>query len=84
MDIIRINIDDKLYPKQLLDLDKPPKKLYALGNLELLKEELFSVVGSRSITDYGKRYGEEICKDLVLRDIPLVSRNGYRNRLFGS
>ena len=84
MIIEEINIEDKIYPKQLLDLQNPPKKLYAMGNLDLLKEDLFSVVGTRNITEYGLKYGEEICKDLVLRDIPLVSRNGYRNRYFGT
>ena len=84
MIIEEINIEDKIYPKQLLDLQNPPKKLYAMGNLDLLKEDLFSVVGTRNITEYGLKYGEEICRDLVLRDIPLVSRNGYRNRYFGT
>ena len=71
--IIELNIDDKLYPKQLSVLDNPPQKLYAIGNLNLLNEELFSVVGTRNITKYGLKYGEKICKELVLRDIPLVS-----------
>ena len=84
MEIEEVNIEDDIYPKQLLDLEKPPKKLYVKGNLDLLKEELFSVVGTRNITEYGLKYGEEICKDLVLRDISLVSRNGYRNRYFGT
>lgn len=43
------------------------------GNIELLNEKCFSVVGSRGITDYGKKYCRKICKELVLRDIPIVS-----------
>ena len=84
MEIKEINIEDDIYPKQLLDLEKPPKKLYAMGNIDLLKEDLLSVVGTRYITEYGLKYGEEICKNFVLRDIPLVSRNGYWNRYFGT
>lgn len=68
----------------LLDLQKPPKKLYAMGNIELLKEDLFSVVGTRNITEYGIKYGERICKELVLRNVPLVSRDGCWNRYFSS
>lgn len=71
--IEEIKIGDSIYPKQLLDLDEPPKKLYAMGNLDLLKEDSFSVVGSRNITDDGRKICREICKELVLRDITLVS-----------
>lgn len=84
MQMVEINIKDEIYPKQLLDLKKPPQKLYAMGDLKLLEEDLFSVVGTRNITEYGLKYGGEICKELVLRDIPLVSRNGCWNRYSGS
>lgn len=73
MNVVEIKKDDDRYPRQLQVLEHPPKKLYAMGNLELLKEELFSVVGTRRITPYGLTYGEKICRELVLRDIPLVS-----------
>ena len=84
MEIVEINIKDEIYPKQLLSLKKPPQKLYAMGNLSLLKELLFSVVGTRNITEYGLKYGEKICKELVLRDIPLVSRIGNWSRYISS
>ena len=73
MKMTEIKINDNLYPKQLLELEEPPNKLNAIGNINLLKEDLFSVVGTRKITEYGKKHGEKICRDLVLRDIPLVS-----------
>lgn len=43
------------------------------GNIELLNEKSFSVVGTRKITEYGKKYCKKICKEIVLRDIPIVS-----------
>jgi len=43
------------------------------GNVELLKEPAISVVGTRHISDYGKRYGKNICKEFAIRDIPIVS-----------
>lgn len=73
MRIQEINIEDINYPKQLLDLEDPPKKLYTLGNISLLNEESFSIVGTRYITDEGKKNCEEISKELALRDITLVS-----------
>ena len=77
MEVAEICIENEIYPKKILRLENPPKKLYAIGNLDLLNESVFSVVGTRHITEYGLRYGEEICKELVLRNIPLVSRNGH-------
>ena len=68
-----INFEDIEYPESLRMIENAPKKIYAMGNINLLKEENISVVGTRRISDYGKRYGKEICKDLVLRDIPIVS-----------
>lgn len=84
MKVVEINLGDEVYPKQLLTLERPPRKLYAIGNLNLLKEDLFSVVGTRNITEYGLKYGEQICKELVLRDIPLVSRFSHWNRYFST
>lgn len=43
------------------------------GNVELLNEKALAVVGTRGITDYGKKYCKKICKEIVLRDIPIVS-----------
>lgn len=68
-----INFEDIEYPESLRMIENAPKKIYAMGNINLLKDENISVVGTRRISDYGKRYGKEICKDLVLRDIPIVS-----------
>ena len=80
IEVLKITQNDSIYPRQLFELKNPPKVLYAIGNIEILKEDLFSVVGSRGITEYGIKYGEKICRELVLRDIPLVSRISYRNR----
>lgn len=65
-------------------MDNPPKQIYCLGNLQLLKEDSIAVVGSRKITEYGKKYCKKFCKALVLRDIPIVSGLAVRNRYFGS
>ena len=70
---IEIKITDIRYPEMLRRLEKPPLKLYAIGNVELLKEEGISVVGTRHITDYGIRHGKEICRELAKRDITIIS-----------
>lgn len=68
-----IELEDNLYPEKLKNIKKPPEKLYALGNIELLKKDMFAVVGTRKITEYGKRIAEKLCTELALRDIPIIS-----------
>lgn len=50
-----------------------PRKLYYEGNIELLNTLCFSVVGSRDLTNYGKRIERKFVKDLCLRGITIVS-----------
>lgn len=73
MNIKIINLEDELYPEKLKKIIKPPEKLYALGNLELLKKEMFAVVGTRRITDYGSKIAENLCTEFALRNIPIIS-----------
>lgn len=73
MDITIINIEDELYPEKLKNINKPPEKLYAIGNLDLLKKEMLAVVGTRKITDYGIKVAEKLCTELALRDITIIS-----------
>ena len=70
---IRIDKNDELYPEKLRKIRNSPDKIYALGNLNLLKEKSFSIVGSRGLTEYGEKYEKRICKEFALRDIPIVS-----------
>ncbi|MBP3596915.1 MAG: DNA-processing protein DprA [Clostridia bacterium] len=73
MDITIINLEDELYPEKLKNIIKPPEKLYAIGNLELLNKDMLAVVGTRKITDYGKRNAEKLCTEIALRGIPIIS-----------
>ena len=50
-----ITILDEEYPKCLLDLKYPPFVLYYKGDLSLLKEECYAMVGSRYPCDYALR-----------------------------
>lgn len=58
-----ITILDENYPKALLELYNPPYVLYFLGNMELLKNYMVGVIGSRTNMDYS----EEVCKKLIER-----------------
>lgn len=69
--IVEINL--KEFPEKLRSIKKSPQKLYGMGNLKLLNEECFAVVGTRKISKYGIRNCEAFTKELVLRQIPIVS-----------
>lgn len=73
MVIQEINIENKLYPKQLTKIDNPPKKLYVLGNLELLNTDSISIVGSRLCTSYGASIARTFSRELAKKGITIVS-----------
>lgn len=57
--------NDLLYPAQLRLSEMAPTLLYYLGDIELCKEPLVSVVGARKATDEGRREAQEIAKVLA-------------------
>lgn len=64
---------EKDYPEKLRKIKNSPKKIYAIGNTKLLFKDSFAVIGTRKITEYGIKNCEYFSKELVLRDIPIVS-----------
>ena len=65
---------DERYPKSLLNTDNPPEQLFYRGNWS---EEIFlkclAVVGSRKMSEYGKRVVERLVPKLVEKGIVIVS-----------
>ena len=64
---------DKIYPKALLQLPRPPRKLYAIGNVELLQNKALAIVGTRKNTEYGRTYTKKFAKELSNAGITIVS-----------
>lgn len=61
-------------PESLRDLTSPPKQLFYQGNLdEKIFENCVAVVGSRRMTDYGRRVIEKIIPQLVYEKKTIVS-----------
>lgn len=48
-----IGKDSKFYPRAFHNISHPPKKLYAIGNMELLNKPALSIIGARKATPYG-------------------------------
>ena len=67
------SIDRNEFPEKLKIINKPPKKIYYKGNINLLFKESFGIVGTRKITDYGIKNCEYFTKEFVYRNIPIVS-----------
>ena len=73
MDKVIIEYFNEVYPEQLRKIKNPPSRLYAIGNVELLKEFGIAVVGSRKNTQYGERMCKTFVKDLVNYNINIIS-----------
>lgn len=61
------------FPDKLKKIENSPKQLYLIGNKDLLFEDCFGIVGTRKITDYGIQNCEFFTRELVFRNIPIVS-----------
>lgn len=71
-----INLVEDKYPESLKHIKNPPIKLFCEGDVSLLNSLCFSVIGSRDLTNYGRRIEKKFVKELSLRGITIVSRNG--------
>lgn len=61
-------------PEILIQTEACPEKLYAIGNVELLKEKIaVAVVGSRRATDYGLQNARKISRSLAQSGVVVVS-----------
>ncbi len=65
---------DDLYPEQLRSIYDPPALLYVQGDANLLApERAVAVIGSRKVTDYGKRVAHTFSEELVRERVTIVS-----------
>lgn len=71
--IYELYLNNPTYSDMLRKIPSSPKKLYAIGNIGLLKEKSISIVGSRNSSEYGRKITKSITKDLVEDNIVIVS-----------
>lgn len=67
---------DEEYPEALRNIPAPPVFLFVKGNLECLSYNLFAVVGTRKMTNYGKQVTEQFVKELT-KHFSIVSGMAY-------
>lgn len=68
-----ITIEDDRYPEQLRSIKNPPKQLYAKGNVDLLKTNIISIIGSRACSKNGINLTCKFSKELVYQEITIAS-----------
>ncbi len=68
-----ITLKDKAYPKLLKNIFDPPFLLYVKGNSNILKNNCFAIVGTRTLTDYGKRVTPVIAGVVAEAGLTIVS-----------
>lgn len=68
-----LQIGDKEYPESLKKIYNPPKKLYCIGNIELLNTRIIAMIGSRECSTYGKQMAIKLAKELVENKYTIVS-----------
>lgn len=70
-DIVLLGTDE--YPKLLAEIFNPPLVIFKRGNLYCLDNLSITIVGAREVTDYIRKLGTRISKDLAKNGITLVS-----------
>ncbi len=66
--------NSKFYPQRLRDIERAPLLLYYKGKLINFDDNVcIALVGTRRMTDYGKREGYSIARDLTLGGAVVVS-----------
>lgn len=69
-----ITLEDKAYPLLLQQVPHAPFLLYVKGNAAILSEKrILAIVGTRKITDYGRRVTSALTTELVSQGFVIVS-----------
>ena len=69
--------DSPHYPKRLLDLSDPPKRLFYIGNIKLLTQPMLAVVGARRASSSGLLQAQYFSAALGLAGYHIVSGMAY-------
>jgi DNA processing protein len=73
-DVQVITYFDDAYPQRLKSIYQPPALLYVIGNAALLHAaHNLAIIGTRKMTDYGKRATKELCKEFAMHGVVVTS-----------
>ena len=74
-------LTDNDYPKRLLNCYDSPTLLFYKGTADLNASKMIAIVGTRTMTDYGKQFTEKLVKDLAENNITIISKGLERKTL---
>ena len=66
-------LTDPDYPRRLLNCYDAPTILFYKGAADLNTSKVIGIVGTRSNTDYGKKFTEKLVEDLAEQDVLVIS-----------
>lgn len=69
-------INDKSYPSKLKECHDAPILLYTKGNIDLDKQKIISIVGTRNASNYGKDFCNSFLEDIAYRDKDILIVSG--------
>lgn len=74
-EIYKTDWEDKKYPENLRTLpgNERPESLYVLGKIKKKDRKAVAIVGSRRMTDYGKRTTARFARELAKNNITIIS-----------
>lgn len=72
-EMITIEQNSPYYPSNLKKIIDSPKRLYALGNIELLNGNNIAIVGTRKASENGKNIAYSFAQNLCNNNITIVS-----------
>jgi DNA processing protein len=76
-DLRLLTIDDADYPLLLLQIPDAPVFLYVRGDLSILNQPCVAIVGSREMSDYGKRVVSHLVPPIIRSGAVTVSGLAY-------
>ena len=68
-----IKINDENYPRNLLNIENPPKQLYVIGNEKILGDFGIAIVGTRNASKYGEEITKSFAYGLAKQGINVIS-----------
>jgi DNA processing protein len=72
-DIKTLFLNDREYPKRLLNCTDSPTLLYYKGSANLNSERIISIIGTRNNSEYGRACAENLVKDLAANGVLVAS-----------
>lgn len=71
--MIKITIENDIYPQKLKEITNPPKQLYLEGNVKLLNENSIAIIGSRNCSENGKQLTRKFAYELSKQGLIIIS-----------